>query len=66
MNPIIDYWACQIVDAWACQIVDAWVWQIVQLYYAPFIAIVKGGEVQEFVEHFSLNGIKSFNICNPQ
>ena len=58
MNPIIDYWACQIVDAW--------VWQMVQLYYAPFVAIVKGGEAQEFVEQFTLNGFKSANLCKPE
>lgn len=45
--------------------VDIWVWHLVQLYYAPYVAIVKGGEVQEFVEQFSLNGFKSSNLCKP-
>jgi hypothetical protein len=43
-------------------IIDYNVWLFLQLYYAMTI-ISKGDEVDKFISHFSLNGIKPFTMC---
>ena len=44
-------------------IIDYQVWLFLQLYYMPMTIISKGDEVDKFISHFSLNGIKPFTMC---
>ncbi len=43
--------------------IDYNVWLFLQWYYSPFILMRKGDEIDQFLSHFSLNGIKSFGLC---
>ena len=44
---------------------DSWMWIMIKLMYAPFSVLGRGDDVEKFVQQFSLNGIKSGNICRP-
>lgn len=44
---------------------DSWMWIMIKMMYAPYSVLGRGEEVEEFVKQFSLNGIKSGNICRP-
>ncbi len=44
-------------------VIDWNVWLFLQWYYLPMRIIAKGDEMDQFISHFTLNGIKSFNIC---
>jgi hypothetical protein len=47
----------------ANRIIDYQVWLFLQLYFMPMTIISKGDEVDKFISHFSLNGIKPFTMC---
>ena len=47
------------------EIFDSWMWVMIKLMYAPYSVLGRGEEVEKFVQQFSLNGIKSGNICRP-
>jgi hypothetical protein len=44
-------------------IIDYNVWLFLQLYYLPMTIISKGDEMDKFISHFSLNGMKPFTMC---
>ena len=45
---------------------DYQIWLMVQMkFMTPATMIAQGAEMEQFMKHFSLNGIKSANICNP-
>lgn len=44
-------------------IIDYNVWLFLQWYYLPMKIISKGDELDQFISHFSLNGIKPFTMC---
>ena len=48
-NPVADWW------------VDQWVWVVLQMYFAPY-RIMGNSEIEEFMQQFTLNGIRS-NLC---
>jgi hypothetical protein len=40
------------------------IWWMLQLKFTvPAMMISRNEEMEKFISHFSLNGIKSFNIC---
>ncbi len=42
------------------------VWWMLQLkFMLPAMVIARNDSMEHFIKHFSLNGIKSFNICKP-
>ena len=45
---------------------DYWVWSMLQVkFMMPAQMMTKGGEMEEFVKRYSLNGVKAGNICKP-
>jgi hypothetical protein len=48
-------------------VLDYWMWLALNAYYTPYVIIGKGDEMDQFISHFSLNGIKSnlANLCKP-
>jgi hypothetical protein len=44
-------------------IMDYYAWMFLQWYYMPMTLISKGDEMDKFISHFSLNGIKPFTMC---
>lgn len=53
-----DFWLAPIN-----QMMDWNAWMFLQWYYLPMRIIQKGDDMDQFISQFSLNGIKSFNIC---
>ena len=47
----------------AGSMMDYGVWMFLQWYYMPMTIISKGDEVDKFISHFSLNGMKPFTMC---
>jgi hypothetical protein len=46
--------------------VDYQVWLMLQMkFMMPAYMIAKNDDMQEFMKQFSLNGIKSSNLCKP-
>ena len=45
------------------KLMDYNVYWFLQWYYLPMRMITKGDDVDRFISHFSLNGLKPFNIC---
>jgi hypothetical protein len=42
------------------------VWLMLQRkFMGPAMMIAKGGEMEKWLSHFSLNGIRSSNLCKP-
>ena len=56
-NKIADYW----VGMWC----DYNMWLFLKMWYLPMEMISHGDEVDQFLKQFSLNGIKSSNLCRP-
>jgi hypothetical protein len=46
-------------------ILDQWAWLLLKWYYMPFEIIGRGDEVDQWIKQFTLNGIKSGNLCRP-
>ena len=45
---------------------DYQVWLMLQMkFMTPAYMIAKNDDVQEFMKQFSLNGVKSSNLCKP-
>jgi hypothetical protein len=45
-------------------IMDYGVWMFLQWYYMPMTLISKvGDEMDKFISHFTLNGVKPFTMC---
>jgi hypothetical protein len=44
-------------------IMDYNAWMFLQWYYMPMTLISKGDEMDKFISHFSLNGMKPFTMC---
>jgi hypothetical protein len=44
-------------------IMDYYAWMFLQWYYMPMTLISKGDEMDKFISHFSLNGMKPFTMC---
>ena len=42
---------------------DYGIWLFLQWYYLPMRIMAKGDDIDQFLSQFTLNGIKSFNIC---
>ena len=47
-------------------LIDFNVWMFLQLYFLPYRLPEYGSEVDKFVSVYSLNGIKSSNLCKPK
>ena len=45
---------------------DYQVWLMLQMkFMSPAAMIAKGGEMEAFMKRYSLNGIRSSNLCKP-
>jgi hypothetical protein len=45
---------------------DYQVWLMLQMkFMSPAAMIARGGEMEQFMKHFSLNGVKAPTICKP-
>ena len=44
-------------------IMDYYAWMFLQWHFMPYTLISKGDEMDKFVSHFSLNGMKPFTMC---
>jgi hypothetical protein len=42
---------------------DYSIWMFLQWYYMPMTLISKGDEMDKFISHFTLNGVKPFTMC---
>ena len=56
-NPYLEYYT----NNW----VDMWVWWWLQIYFAKYKLPEQAGDFEKFLASFSLNGVKSSNICRP-
>ena len=50
-----------LVDIW----IDTYVWWWLNLWFAKYKIPEQAGDLERFVGTFSLNGIKSSNLCKP-
>lgn len=45
---------------------DFYIQSMLQLYFmSPAKMMSRGDEMEKFMKHYSLDGIKSFSICRP-
>ena len=56
-NKIADY----VVGSW----LDYNMYVFLKLWYLPMEMITYGDDVDKFLKQFSLNGIKTGNLCRP-
>jgi hypothetical protein len=42
---------------------DYSIWMFLQWHFMPYTLISKGDEMDKFISHFSLNGMKPFTMC---
>jgi hypothetical protein len=46
-------------------VVDCHMWTFMNLWAAPFMLPGRMSEIEQWTKTVSLNGIRSWNICNP-
>jgi hypothetical protein len=46
-------------------VVDCHMWTFMNLWAAPFMLPSRMGEIERWTQTVSLNGIRNWNICNP-
>ncbi len=44
---------------------DFYVHNMLQLHFAPYYLMSKGRDAEQWISHFSTNGMKQFNLCRP-
>jgi hypothetical protein len=55
----------QMINPWTVWF-DYQIWLMLQMkFMTPAAVMSKGAEMEQFMKQFSLNGIKSSNMCNP-
>lgn len=59
MAYIVPQQSNSVLDQW----IDQWVWVGLQIYFAPY-RMMGDSELEQFMQHFTLNGIRS-NLCKP-
>ena len=47
------------------KLIETSMWWFLQLYFLPYRLPEYGSEVDKFISVYSLNGVKSFNLCKP-
>jgi hypothetical protein len=62
MAPLLQQPSNTIIDWY----IDQYIWWSLQLYFLPYRLPEYGGDVDKWVSTFSLNGIKSSNLCKPK
>jgi len=55
----------QPVDNYVNWWIDSWTWTYLNLWFLPHRMPGLHSDVDKFVSQFTLNGIKSSNICRP-
>lgn len=54
-----------MINPW-CALFDYQVWLMLQMkFMSPAAMIARGSEMEKFMKHFSLNGVKAPTICKP-
>ncbi len=53
------------VEQFVNNYLDMWAWWFLQSWYMPFKMPGIYSDVDKFVSQFTLNGVKSSNICKP-
>jgi hypothetical protein len=47
-------------------ILDYQMWLFLQMYFMPFRMATMGSDVDKWISSVSMNGLKSFNLCQPK
>ena len=50
-----------LLDCW----IDAYTWWWLNLWFAKYRIPEQAGDFEKFIGSFSLNGVKSANLCKP-
>lgn len=53
----------QPVNDYVNWVVDCHMWTFINMWAAPFMLPGRMGEIEQWTQTVSLNGIKSFNLC---
>jgi hypothetical protein len=62
---IAKYWINEMMHP-ITKLMDYQMWLFLQLYFAPYRMATMGDDIDKVISSISLNGIKSFNLCQPK